>query len=160
GFRLDGTAPVWTFAWGDVALEKRIFMEPGANTTYARYRLLRAPVPVTLELRVLVNYRDYHATTRGAGWQMRVSPVEGGVRIEACAGAGRLTIQGRLGAPIGAAAASRAGAGAVPPAALLPVEARPAHTWYYGFLLAREEERGLDAQDDHLHAATIRGTLV
>src|SRR5262249_32936315 len=39
------------------------------------------------------------------------------------------------------------------------LEVRPAHTWYYGYQLAREEERGLDAQDDHLHAATIRVTL-
>ena len=68
--RLDGTTPVWTYAWGDVSLEKRVFMEPGANTTYVRYRLLRASDPVTLEVRALVNYRDYHATTRGAGWQM------------------------------------------------------------------------------------------
>jgi predicted glycogen debranching enzyme len=40
-FRLDGTTPVWTYAVADALLEKRIFMEPGANTTYVRYRLLR-----------------------------------------------------------------------------------------------------------------------
>src|SRR5215470_6984992 len=86
-FRLDGTTPVWTFAWGDVSLEKRVFMEPEANTTYVRYRLLRAQAPVTLELRALMNYRDYHGTTRGAGWQMRVAAVEAGVRVVAFDGA-------------------------------------------------------------------------
>ena len=44
-FRLDGTTPVWTYALGDALLEKRVFMEPGANTTYVRYRLLRARSP-------------------------------------------------------------------------------------------------------------------
>ena len=36
-FRLDGTTPVWTYACGDALLEKRVWMEPGANTTYVRY---------------------------------------------------------------------------------------------------------------------------
>ena len=48
-------------------------MEPGANTTYVRYRLLRAARRrARSPSRALVNYRDYHATTRGPGWQMRV----------------------------------------------------------------------------------------
>jgi len=41
-FRLDGTTPVWTFACGDALLDKRVWMEPGANTTHVRYRALRA----------------------------------------------------------------------------------------------------------------------
>src|SRR5204862_8062075 len=41
-FRLDGTTPVWTYACGDALLEKRVWMEPGANTTYVRYRVRRA----------------------------------------------------------------------------------------------------------------------
>jgi glycogen debranching enzyme len=36
-FRLEGTTPVWTFAVADALLEKRVFMEPGANTTYVQY---------------------------------------------------------------------------------------------------------------------------
>jgi predicted glycogen debranching enzyme len=151
-FRLDGTTPVWTFAWGDVSLEKRVFMEPGANTTFVRYHVLRAQAPVTLELRALVNYRDYHGTTRGAGWQMQVTAVEAGVRVVAFDGATPFVI---LAQPDGAPAPPSA-SGPPTPSTL---EVRPAHTWYYGYQLAREEERGLDAQDDHLHAATIRVTL-
>jgi predicted glycogen debranching enzyme len=36
---------------------------------------------------------------------------------------------------------------------------RPEHTWYRAYGLARERERGLDWQDDHLHAMTARATL-
>jgi len=57
-FRLDGTTPVWTYACGDALLEKRVWMEPGANTTYVRYAVMRASAPVALSLRVLVNHRD------------------------------------------------------------------------------------------------------
>src|SRR6201984_368699 len=33
-FRLDGSTPVWTFACGDALIEKRIWMEQDANTTF------------------------------------------------------------------------------------------------------------------------------
>ena len=49
-FRLDGTIPTWTYACGDVLLEKRVWMEDGANTTYVRYAARRASRPLTLEL--------------------------------------------------------------------------------------------------------------
>jgi predicted glycogen debranching enzyme len=136
-FRLDGTTPVWTYARGDVALEKRVFMEPGANTTYVRYRLERGG-PVTLALSALVNYCDYHATTRGPGWNMRVEPCPDGVRVLAFEGARPFVVL----------------ASGVP-----ALEVRAAHSWYVGFRLSREEERGLDFHHDHLHAATIRATL-
>jgi len=134
-FHLDGTTPVWTYACADAQLEKRVWMEPGANTTYVTYRVLRASGPLSLTLRVLVNYRDYHATTRGDGWRMDVAVVTGGLRVVAFAGARPVSI-------------------------LAPgAEARAEHTWYHGFALAREHERGLDAEDDHLHAGTLRAAL-
>ena len=135
-FRLDGTTPVWTFACGDALLDKRVWMEPGANTTYVRYEVRRGAAPLTLTLRALVNYRDYHATTRGDGWAMDVTRVDGGLRVRAFDGAAPV----RLLAP-------GAEVGADPPA------------WYRRFALLRERERGLDAEDDHLHAGTFRATL-
>jgi predicted glycogen debranching enzyme len=134
-FRLEGTSPVWTYAVADALLEKRVWMEPGANTTYCQYRVLRAGAPVTLEVKGLVNYRDYHGSTRAGGWRMRVEPVEKGVRVVAFDGA--------------------------PPFAILAdgPEVEPAHAWHYGYQLAREQDRGLDAQEDHLHAGTFRTTL-
>src|SRR2546422_4450640 len=71
-FRLDGTIPVWTYACGDVRLERRVWMERGANTTYVRYAIVRGDRPLTLEARALVNYRDYHALTHGGPWRLNV----------------------------------------------------------------------------------------
>ncbi|MBI3014468.1 MAG: glycogen debranching enzyme family protein [Candidatus Tectomicrobia bacterium] len=134
-FRLEGTTPVWTYAGADALLEKRVWMEPGANTTNVRYYLLRAAAPVSLELKALLNYRDYHASTRGLDWQMDVEAIPNGLRVVAFAGAQPVRI-------------------------LAPhAEAVPVHIWYEGFELLRERERGLDHLDDHLHAGTFRFTL-
>ena len=136
-FYLDGTTPVWHYACADTLVEKRVWMEPGANTTYVRYRLLRAGAggPVRLTLRALVNYREFHVTTHGPGWQMAVAAAGRGLQITAYDGARPLSIQ-------------------VPGAT-----AEPAHDWYVGFRLAAEEVRGLDALDDSLHAGTFTATL-
>jgi predicted glycogen debranching enzyme len=134
-FRLEGTTPVWTYACGDALLEKRVWMEHGRNTTYLQYRLLRAGGPLTLELKALVNYRDYHSTTRGDGWQMKIEPVPDGLRIVAFEGARPFVLLAE-------------GAGV-----------EPAHDWYHGFHLTLEQERGLDSREDHLHAGTFKATL-
>ena len=63
-FYLDGAIPVWHFAIGDALLEKRIWMHPDQNTTYVRYRLLRGSAPLSLNMTVQVNYRDFHSETR------------------------------------------------------------------------------------------------
>ena len=137
-FHLDGTTPVWTYACADARLEKRIWMEPGANTTYVRYRLLRAAGRIRLTLRVLVNHRDHHATTHGEGWTMQVARAPEGVGVVAFRGAQPLLVQ----------ASGVSG---------LSIET--AHVWYDHFALPREHDRGLDWMDDHLHAATFTATL-
>ncbi len=137
-FRLDGTSPVWTYAAGDAVLDKRVWMEPGANTTYVRYTVTRAATALTLDVKAFANHRDYHSTSRGDGWHMDVAAVAGGVRVLAFDGARALLI--------------------VADSARMPVT-RPEHTWYRTYGLARERERGFDWQDDHLHAMTTRATL-
>jgi predicted glycogen debranching enzyme len=134
-FRLDGTIPVWTFACADALVEKRVWMTPGANTTYVRYAVLRGGRPLTLELRALVNHRDHHALTRGPGWHMCVTPIREGLRVDAYDGAAPMFLV-------------TAGA-----------EASASHIWYENYQLARERERGLDNRDDHLHAGTFRGRI-
>ena len=134
-FRLEGTSPEWTYACADALVDKRIWMEPGANTTYVRYRVRRACGPVGLVLKVLVNHRDYHATTRAGDWRMDVTPAPAGVRVTPFAGAPTITVQ----------------AG--------DATAQPAHDWYRDFDLVRETERGLDHLDDALHAVTFEATL-
>ncbi len=134
-FALDGTTPVWTYGVADALVEKRVWMEPGANTTYVRYRALRARAPLGLQLTILVNYRDYHAATHADGWRMDIAPAAHGLRVLAFEGARPLLLLAD------------------------GAEARSAHTWYERFELPRERERGLDSVEDHLHAATFAASL-
>jgi predicted glycogen debranching enzyme len=131
-FRLDGTTPVWTFACADAQIEKRIWMEPGANTTYVRYALLRGSASATLVLKAVVNYRDFHASTHAGGWRMPVDAIPHGLRVTAYDGARPFVVLAE------------------------GTAAEPAHEWYLRYGLAREAERGLDAVDDNLHAGTLR----
>lgn len=134
-FTLEGTVPVWRFACADALLEKRVWMQQGANTTYVQYTLLHATQPLTLYLKALLNYRDYHSDTHANGWQMRVEPLEQGFCIVAFPEA--------------------------KPFYLLSTAATlsPAHDWYKNFDLAIERYRGLSYREDHLHAATFESTL-
>ena len=134
-FRLVGTTPVWTYAVADALVEKRIWMAPGANTTYVRWHVLRASGPVGLSVKALVNYRNYHGTTRGGDWRMDVARLTDGVRVTAFDGARPLFVT----AP--------------------GADVEPAHAWYRDFDLPQERGRGLDHIDDHLHAVTSRARL-
>ncbi|MFE4107398.1 amylo-alpha-1,6-glucosidase [Almyronema epifaneia] len=134
-FHLEGTLPVWRFACGDALLDKQIWMPPGENTTYVRYCLHRASQPLTLSLKVLVNYRDYHGDTQAKGWQMAIAPVSHGLRIQAFATAVPFYLF-----------CDRA-------------HLQPTHQWHYRFDLALERYRGLRDQEDHLQVATVEVLL-
>jgi predicted glycogen debranching enzyme len=134
-FRLEGGAAVWTYACADALLEKRVWMEQGANTTYVQYRLLRAFEPAALAIKALANYRDYHATTRADGWRMQVDAAQDGLVVTAFTGARQLRLMAE------------------------GVKAEPAHEWYRGYELVREVERGLDHHDDHLHVGTFDASV-
>jgi predicted glycogen debranching enzyme len=134
-FHLEGTSPVWTFAFAGAQIEKRVAMQHGANTTCVEYRHIRGVEAVLLTVKVLVNYRDFHGVTHAGGWQMDVHPVRDGVRVLAFDGA--------------------------TPFFLLSASAKAtiAHEWYRNFDLAAERERGLEDSEDHLHAATFTAQL-
>ncbi len=134
-FHLEGTKPVWRYALTDALLEKRVWMKQGENTTFVEYTLARGNSPVEVEGKILVSYRDFHATTHGDGWQMKIEPVEKGVRVVAFDGA----------APFFLKSASAA------------FELR--HEWYRNFLLPAERGRGLDDHEDRLLAAVFRARL-
>ena len=134
-FRLDGTTPVWTYACADALLEKRVWMEQGANTTYVQYRLLRGQSAASLELKALANYRDYHGTTHAGDWRMRVERVPHGVKVTAFDGARPMVLLADAG------------------------EVEEAHVWHHGCALSAEAARGLEAVDDNLHVATFRVPL-
>ncbi|HLO47582.1 MAG TPA: amylo-alpha-1,6-glucosidase [Kamptonema sp.] len=140
-FHLEGTTPVWSFACADAILEKRIWMQQGANTTYIQYHLRRTTKPLTLAIKALVNYRDYHHTTSADDWRMSIDPIENGVCVTAFPGAVPLYLL----------------ADAEPDAKFHL--SLPAYDWHYGFELAVEKYRGMDDCEDHLHAATFHVTI-
>src|SRR5262245_44747010 len=138
-FHLEGPVPTWTYQAGSALLEKRVWMQHGENTSFVRYVLLESTSPIELELRVLVNYRDFHATTHAGSppneWRMRVEPIENGLGITAFDGATPFYLKAR------------------------DATANRQHAWYRDFFFPLERERGLDDHEDQLFAATFHALL-
>ena len=129
-------------------------MRYGENTTFVRYTLLESEGPVDLELKALVNYRDFHASTHAGtppnDWRMRIDPIlssgaapfgskgagfPNGVKVSAYDGASRFFLK--------SASAT----------------CEPQHIWYRDFFFPLERERGLDDHEDQLLAALFRARL-
>lgn len=139
-FHLEGTTPVWTFALANALLEKRVWMQPGANTTYVQYRLTRATGPLSLSIKALVNYRDYHATTIMNDWTPETADV-------AAVAGSRLRIRMFDEATPFYLFSDRA-------------EITPQFDWYEDLFLPVEEYRGQrDVSEDHIYAAQLQITL-
>lgn len=135
-FQLEGTTPLWSYAFGDSLLSKRIWMEPGANVTYIRYTLERAAAPLSLAIKALANYRDYHGSTRAGDFNMEVEPVEYGL-------------------------CCRTGPAATPLYLLSErAEASAQQIWYNDFYLSIEAERGLVTTEDHLYVGLFSTILL
>ncbi|MEJ2751621.1 MAG: amylo-alpha-1,6-glucosidase, partial [Chloroflexota bacterium] len=135
-FHLEGTSPVWTFALANALLEKRIWMQPGANTTYVHYHLARATAPLLLQAKLFANYRDYHSTTIINDWQPEILPIERGLRISMFPGAEPFYLFSNK------------------------AQIQPRFEWYEDFLLSEEELRGQsDVEEDHVYAAHLRAIL-
>ncbi len=135
-FALEHSVPVWTYAVGGRRIEASIWMEPGANTTYAAWRLSPVACPpqhgMALRVTLLVNNRDHNGQTSIDGFRPA---------IEADGDTLRVTDPGVFS---------------------LAVRAKGGHVgarrdWYRDFELPVETERGLDPIDSHLCAgeATI-----
>jgi predicted glycogen debranching enzyme len=128
-FHLDYSVPVWTYEVEDRLIEARIWMEPGANTTYAAWRLRpEACSPedgLILRVTLLANNRDHHGTTSVGGFDPEIR-VAGDSLLLTDSGLFSLTIR----APVGDIVSK--------------------HDWYRDFDLPIEAERGLDSTDSHL----------
>jgi predicted glycogen debranching enzyme len=133
-FHLDGSVPVWTYAFADALLERRIWMEPDAQVTFVEWRVRDASGPIELSLKAYVNDRDYHALTRAYDV------------------AGVAQIEGEL-------ATLRMGNGTSWYLRASGAQLEPANEWYYGFRYDAETARGLDDTEDLYHALTIRAQL-
>ena len=137
-FHLEGTTPVWNFAFADALLEKRIWMQQGENTTFIRYCYKRGSQPLTLSLKALVNYRDYHGGTHVMGnspgkienttdraLEIKVFLDSAGFYLSAISKKYNDNFSWSIN-----------------------------NIWYQNFALAVEKYRGLDDKEDHLLAAT------
>jgi predicted glycogen debranching enzyme len=128
-FHLDHSVPVWSYEFGDRQIEARIWMEPGAHTSYAAWRLQpRADPPddgFSLRVILLANDRDHHGATPVGGFDPEIR-VDGESLVVTAAGLFSLTIR----APGGDIVRRR--------------------DWYRDFELAIEADRGLDPTDNHL----------
>lgn len=135
GFHLEGTSPVWEFGCADALLEKTLWMAQGANVTYVRYRLRRASRRLSLAVKALINYRGFHSLTQAGDWRMEVARVERGLRVVAFKGAVPFFLFG--------------------PGCVVETK----QEWYRGYELGMERLRGLDCEEDHLHAGTFTAEL-
>jgi predicted glycogen debranching enzyme len=134
-FHLEGAKPVWTYALADALLEKRVWMRQGENTAYIQYTLVRGSSPVDLDLKALVNYRDFHSLTHAGDWRMKIEPVEHGVEVRAFEGATPFYLKSSA------------------------ATCEPRHEWYLGCSLGEEAARGLEDREDLLFAALFRAKL-
>jgi glycogen debranching enzyme len=133
-FRLDPW-PVWVYEIEGVALNKSVRMVYGENTTIVRYELRGGSG--SLELRPLIAFRDFHATTHENG---AINP---SFEIEA----GRVALSPYSGCPDLYLAH---GTG----------EVRAEGYWYRNFEYPVEQERGLDFHEDLFNPLTIRFDLM
>ncbi len=147
-FTLDRGVASFSYKMAGIRLEKRIWMARGQNTTYLRYTLAAADAPITLTLRPLANFRDYHKLTTGANeWHFLFTPLAS------------LPPELRAGAVSGGQL--RAYPEAVPYYLLLDRQAEvlPVGVWYWNFVYRAEQERGLDYKEDLYAPCTIRLSL-
>jgi predicted glycogen debranching enzyme len=129
-FRLD-PFPVFVYHAGGLQLEKSLFMAYGRNTTVIQYELRGRTKNCTLELRPLIAFRDYHATTHENG------ALNGRFEVEA----GNLRITPYAGLPSLYLAHDG--------------EIREAGVWYRNFEYELERQRGLDFREDLFNPCAI-----
>lgn len=131
-FRLENGLPVWEYAFADALLEKRLIMPHGENTTLMQLRVLRSSAPVSITVRPLCTYRDYHSHTQG-GWDFGWELLDDGFRINAYDGAHpfQVRVSGKA-----------------------KVIATP--EWYWRFRHRAEANRGLDETEDLFGPGLLR----
>ncbi|MBT3031351.1 MAG: amylo-alpha-1,6-glucosidase [Candidatus Thiodiazotropha sp. (ex Lucina pensylvanica)] len=129
-FRLLGRMPVWRFTLGQMNLEMRIWMEHGQATTYVAYRLSGWNGKAELNVNMLANRRDHHGNMHIRDTTASVTESDCGMCIEWPEG-DRLSIH------------------------TTDAAFEPWQHWYEGFLLSREEQRGLASLDNNLSVGRV-----
>ncbi len=134
-FRLD-PFPIFTYQVEALEIVKRVFMVHGENSTVVEYEVRGACADCTLELRPLIAFRDYHATTHAND---ALNPE---VNVEP----GRASVSPYYGLPtlhFAHDAASIENTG----------------HWYYNMEFDRERERGLDFREDLFNPFVLKFDL-
>lgn len=131
-FRLDGRMPVWRYAIDDMLIESRVWMEPGAQTTYQAFRLLTrlASRDLRLRVRLLVGAREHHGTGQALSFMPEVAAEENDLRVTQGEGY-RLLFRSRCG------------------------KTEHSSYWVEDFDLPEERERGLPDRDRFFCAGTM-----
>jgi len=134
-FRLD-PFPVFVYQVEALEIEKRVLMVHGENSTVVEYEVRGACAECTLELRPLIAFRDYHATTHAND---ALNPE---VRTEP----GRASVSPYYGLPTLHFAHD---------AASIETSAH----WYFNLEYDRERERGLDFREDLFNPFVLKFDL-
>lgn len=81
-FTLDGSTARWRYRIADLLIEQRIWMEPGAHTTYVDWCLVHSvDRRLQLELTVLANNRDHHAYSVARSFEPILDLTEDRLRV-------------------------------------------------------------------------------
>ena len=138
-FRLD-PFPILTYDANGVELEKALFMVQGENTTVVQYAvkagMRRKKRSITLEVRPLIAFRDYHSTTHeNSGLDPALDSKPGLTSVAPYQPLPRLYF------------------------AHDAEQVDPSGAWYRNFEYRVEQERGLDFREDLFNPLTFRFDL-
>ncbi|MCA9830115.1 MAG: glycogen debranching enzyme family protein [Dehalococcoidia bacterium] len=134
-FRLEGMLPVWTYAFSDALIEKRIWMAHEQNTTYVSFTVLRASQPLSISIRPLLTCRPFHSLQVSPGWPGDFDAVDAEIRVPLPAGL----------APLRVLAGE--------------MEFTAIREWYWDSYLREEGARGLDTRADLFVPGEFRQVL-
>src|SRR5207245_1229707 len=139
-FRLD-PFPVFTYEIEGIEIEKSVFMVHGENSTVVQYELKKnnhpeRPKKLSLELRPLIAFRDYHSTTHENGAiNAAVEEHPGLASVAPYQGLPSLYLSHNA------------------------AELRKTGDWYRNFEYAVERERGLDFSEDLFNPLVLKFDL-
>ncbi len=120
-----GFFPVFIYSFADLFLHKQVFMVHEENTTVVLYQIHNGEQPAHLRLIPLVNCRDFHWTVKKGQVAFRQQAALHGVTIRSAPGVPALNL------------------------ACSDGKYEKKEDWFYRMFYLREQERGLDAEEDH-----------
>lgn len=134
-FTLEGSIPTWRYRLSDAVIEKRIWMEQGANTVYTAYTVVEAKAPIEFFGRVIVDNRVFHNTGQVASVNV-TQPNANSIRVDANNNDTLLLFL-----------------------SMNSAQSSVVNQRYSNYKLLAEASRGLNDNDSHVHAGTFTTTL-